>query len=185
MNLTRKDFVKKACISGACLCGFTTMLQAQTPNENEVAEPDPNQLLMQEWISTLLFNMDEQQDEKTSRSMLRKAAAAHYKHLNMDEILKPYEGDLEKFNAFIENEWGWKIDYQKEAGLLVADENKNYCVCPLVNQSKGIKSGVLCYCSEGFAELMFSKVIGKKVETKVLTSVLRGNDHCRYEIRTT
>ena len=183
MNLTRKNFVKKACLSGACLCGFTTMLQAQTSNENEFAEPDPNQLLMQEWISTLLFNMDDQQDEEASRSILKTAAKAHYEHLQMDNILKPYEGNLEEFNAFIENKLKWKIDYQKEAGVLITNENKPSCVCPLVNKEKGVKSDILCYCSEGFAELMFSKVVGKKVETKVITSILRGDDHCSYEIR--
>lgn len=185
MNLTRKDFFKKTCLTGACFCGFfsvaTSVSNAQETSTN--AEPDPNQLFMQEWISTLLYNMDEQQDEKKSRSIMRKAAATHYSHLNMDDFLKPYEGKLDKFNAFIEKEWGWKIDYQKESGKLVADENKNYCVCPLVNQSKGVKSGILCYCSEGFAELMFSKVAQKEVKTKVITSVLRGDDHCRYEIK--
>ena len=91
-------------------------------------------------------------------------------------------GDIEKFNQFIEEKWGWKIDYQKEKGILLADENKNYCVCPMVNQEKGVKSTIYCYCSEGFAEQMFSVVVGHQVKAKVISSVLRGDERCIYEI---
>jgi len=146
-------------------------------------QTDPDKLLMQDWISTLLSNLSDRTDEEQCRKMMKQCAISHYEHLQMDSFLKPYEGDLKKFNKFIKEKWGWKVDYQKEAGILIADENKNYCICPMVNQEKGVKSSVLCYCSEGFAELMFSKVVGYPVKAKIISSIHRGNDRCRYEIK--
>ena len=182
MTTNRRNFIGKSCLAGACICGFTSMVQAGSQTQNDKPSPDPNKLLMQDWISNLLLNIDNQEDEVTCRKIMKGCAISHFTHLNMDNFLKPYEGNLEKFNAFIEKEWGWKIDYQKDKGILVADENKNYCVCPMINQQVGIKSSIHCFCSEGFAELMYSKVVGHSVKAEVISSIHRGNPSCKYQI---
>jgi predicted hydrocarbon binding protein len=64
----------------------------------------------------------------------------------------------------------------------IADENKTKCVCPMVNKEKGVRSSILCYCSEGFAEKMFSTVVGHPVKAKVISSIHRGNNRCKYQI---
>lgn len=183
MTTNRRNFIGKACLAGACFCGFTNLVQAAGTNQDETVSPDPNKILMQDWIATLLLNIDNQEDEATCRKIMKQCAISHYNHLKMDDFLKPYEENLEKFNSFIEKEWGWKIDYQKGSGILVADENKGYCVCPMINQQTGVKSPIHCFCSEGFAELMFSKVVGHPVTAKVISSIHRGNDRCKYEIK--
>ena len=183
MTTNRRNFIGKACLTGACFCGFTSIAQAGGRQQNNDTAPDPNKLLMQDWIATLLLNIDDQEDEAACRKIMKGCAISHYNHLKMDDFLKPYEGNLEKFNSFIEEEWGWKIDYRKDKGILLADENKSYCVCPMINQKVGIKSPIHCFCSEGFAELMFSKVVGRSVKATVISSIHRGNDRCKYEIR--
>jgi hypothetical protein len=100
----------------------------------------------------------------------------------MDELLQPYIGDLESFHSFIEKKWGWKVDYRKEENYLVADENKNYCVCPMADANRKDQLPILCYCSEGFAELMFSKVAGCPVQATVISSIRRGGKTCKYKI---
>lgn len=180
MATNRRNFLKKACVAGGCFCGFTALsenLQAGTQ------ENDGQKKLMQEWISTLMFSLDEQPDDKLSQIIMKRCAVAHYTDLKMDEVLQPYENDLPKFIRFLEDSWSWKVDFDTEKGIIYADENKNFCVCPMVNQQKGVKSGVLCYCSEGFAELMFSKVAGHPVEATVVSSIHRGNDRCKYQIK--
>lgn len=183
MTTNRRNFIGKACLAGACLCGFTALVGAADSKKDETVSPDPNKILMQDWMSTLLLSIDDQEDEATCRKIMKKCAISHYNHLKMDNFLKPYEGNLEKFIAFIGQEWGWKIDYQKETGVLIADENKNYCVCPMVNPEKGVKSSILCYCSEGFAERMFSTVVGHPVNARVISSVHRGDSSCKYQIK--
>lgn len=53
----------------------------------------------------------------TIRKIMNGCAISQYNHLKMDEFLKSYEGNLEKFNLFFEQEWGWSIDYQKYTGF--------------------------------------------------------------------
>ncbi|WP_159518956.1 DUF6144 family protein [Sunxiuqinia indica] len=183
MSHKRRDFIKKSCLLGGCLCGFTSLVNGAVNLSDDMADVAPNQVLMQEWVSTLLKSIDENEEQDVAQKIVKQCAISHFEHLKMDEFLKPYIGKLEKFNAFIENKWGWKIDYQKEVGILIADENKNYCVCPMVNKEKGIKSSILCYCSEGFAELMFSKVADMQVQATVISSIHRGQDRCQYEIK--
>jgi hypothetical protein len=178
----RRVFIKKACIAGACLCGFPSLLQATDATLNDTSDPDKEKGLMRDWISTLLLSIDEHVSRNECRNIMKKCAISHYEHLNMDELLLPYVGDIEKFNHFIEKEWGWKVRYQKEEGIIMANENKKTCVCPLVNSKKGVKSSILCYCSEGFAELMFSKVVGHPVQARVVSSIHRGDASCIYRI---
>lgn len=188
MALSRKDFFKKACLSSACLCGFGPMVFSATmdnrePLSSSTEEEDKRLALVQEYLGGLLLNMQENLDEDANRKAIKNLAQVHYKQLNMDEFLKPYENNLDGFMVFIEKEWGWKVTYHKETQLLIADENKSYCVCPMINQQSGIKAAALCYCSEGFAETMFSKVVGHKVNAKVISSIHRGNERCKYEIK--
>lgn len=100
----------------------------------------------------------------------------------MDDMLTDYEGKLERFIDFIEEKWGWKIEYNQVTKTLIADENKNYCVCPMVSKVKETKLPALCYCSEGFAEKMFSKVVGQPVTANVISSIQRGDKSCKYKI---
>ena len=186
MTLTRKDFFKQACLAGACFCGFTSLGLKASASGTVAAEaqPDDKKLkFIQDWISTLLLNIDENAGDEECRKIMKPCAMAHYNFLEMDTILAPYKGDIEKFNAFISEEWGWKVDYDKANGIIMADENKSYCVCPMVNKEKGVRSSILCFCSEGFAEKMFSTVAGHPVKARVISSIHKGNDRCKYEIR--
>lgn len=178
----RRVFIKKACMAGACLCGFPSILQAADVTSTGSSGSDKEKGLMQDWISTLLLSIDEHASRDECRNIMKKCAISHYEHLNMDELLLPYVGDIEKFTLFIEKEWGWKVSYQKEAGVIIANENKKACVCPLVNPKKGVKSSILCYCSEGFSELMFSKVVGHPVKASIVSSIHRGDGSCIYKI---
>lgn len=179
----RRAFIKKVtCLTGACLCGFTSLVPTVSAADSKPSDPNPNEALMQDWISNLLLSIDEKADPATHRSILKACAASHYEQLKMDDFLQPYIGKLEAFNQFLEKEWGWKVQYQKELGRIVADENKSACVCPMVNKAKGVRSSILCYCSEGFAERMFSKVVGHPVKAEVLRSIHRGAKTCAYQI---
>ena len=178
-GINRKAFLRTACLAGSCFCGFV-------PNAYSSANEgsgDENIKLMQDWISNLLLSMDDNTTEEDCRKMMKPCAIAHYNSLGMDKVLAPYIGDIKGFNDFISNKWGWIIDYDSSTGILTANENKSYCVCPLVNQNDRNKLPVLCYCSEGFAEKMFSEVVGYPVAARVVASVQRGDKHCIYEIR--
>ncbi|MFB6320446.1 DUF6144 family protein [Saccharicrinis sp. FJH54] len=178
--MDRKSFVKSTCFAGACFCGFST-ISAFTDNSASENQ-DKDKPLYQQWLSNLLSDLNRDIDEETLRKIVKKSAEAHYISLNMDALLADYVGDLDKFNAYIESAWGWKIDYDKTTKVLIADENKTYCVCPVLEHNKEVNTSAICYCSEGFAEKMFSVVTGAAVHAKVISSVRKGDKTCKYKI---
>ncbi len=133
------------------------------------------------WLNQLLDNIGELPDESRAVT-IKRCCTAHYNALNMDEIIGKYAGDINGFIKFLESEWNWKVRVNEETKTIYADENKSCCVCPVVELSK-TDSSVMCSCSEGFAEIMFSKVLQQDVSAKVIKSVLRGDSSCLYEIR--
>lgn len=185
MKINRKAFLKKVCISGTCMCGFSSIALSENQNMNPESSgetQDNNQMLIHEWISNLLANLNREMDNERIMNILKNCSIVHYNNLKMDTILSPYIGDLDKFICFLEEKWGWIIDYNKTTKTLIADENKNYCVCPIINKKEGINTSAICYCSEGFAEKMFSTVSGVSASAKVIASIRKGDDRCKYKI---
>lgn len=135
------------------------------------------------YLEHLLKALDHLSQEQLSDTM-RQCSECHYTALAMDEVLSEYVENIEGFLVFLTKQWGWKISYDIEMGIIIADENKPECVCPIVAAAKDRKiSPNLCFCSEGFAARMFSKVCGYEVKTKIAASILRGDAHCVYEIQ--
>lgn len=186
MKTNRRKFIETACLTGACFCGFGSLAFSAKKNTGLVSattdEEDKRLTLVQEYLGSLLLNMQENLSEEENRAAIKKLSRLHYAQLNMDEFLKPYENNLDGFIGFIEKEWGWKISFDQSKQTILADENKSNCVCPMINHKTGIKPGAICYCSEGFSELMFSKVAGHPVKATVVSSIHRGDPSCKYLI---
>lgn len=179
--MDRKKFLSGACLAGACFCGFGA-LPAMANNASSASVQDNTKQLTQEWLSTLLSNLNGHVDEEVLRGVLKKSAIVHYQNLNMDAMLAEYVGNLGKFIQFLEKEWGWKIDYYPTTKVLIADENKDHCVCPIVAHKIGMDTSAICFCSEGFAEKMFSTVAGFPVKARVISSVRKGDKTCKYQV---
>lgn len=183
MTVNRKDFLKKVCFSGACLCGFGSIAFSKEVDDSNKDKMQTQKLsLLQDWIASILLNVNDELDKGSARKLIKKTAGVHFENLKMDTLLAEYKGDLDKFTVFLREKWGWKVDYDKEKRILIADENKNYCVCPIAVHKKDKDSSAICYCSEGFAEKMFSLVSGVQVQAEVIASVRRGDTSCKYKI---
>jgi predicted hydrocarbon binding protein len=185
MSVNRKEFIQKACIAGACICGFGSIAIANEVSNSNIPSntlQDTNPTLQQEWIANRLKNIDSELKPEQVRKIVKSMATVHYTSLKMDEMLSKYIGDIEGFIQFISEKWGWKVNYDKDTKTIIADENKSYCVCPMVNQKAEIRPSLICYCSEGFAEKMFSTVNGSPVKATVISSIIRGDKCCKYKI---
>ncbi|HPB06257.1 MAG TPA: hypothetical protein PKX60_08455 [Prolixibacteraceae bacterium] len=183
MTVNRKDFLKKVCFSGACLCGFGSIaFSKEVDDSNEDKMQTQKLSLLQDWIASILLNVNDELDKGSARKLIKKTAGVHFENLKMDTLLAEYKGDLDKFTVFLREKSGWKVDYDKEKRILIADENKNYCVCPIAVHSKEKDSSAMCYCSEGFAEKMFSLVSGKQAQAEVIASIRKGDTSCKYKI---
>lgn len=144
-------------------------------------QKDPMEMLPYRFIENMMDAVGKTVDEKQAAQILRGCSCAHYRLLDVDSMISEYAGRLKDFIDFIESKWGWKIYYDAQNGIIEADENKPFCVCPLVRNG-GIKNPLLCHCSEGFAKKMFSLVTGKPVSTEIAKSILRGDSSCVYRI---
>lgn len=185
MPVNRKEFLKKACLAGACMCGFglpAVALGNQADQVQHEDSSDKENIFVQNWIANLLNNLDADSENIDLKSVIKKNAEIHFDNLKMNEMLKEYLGKPDEFIAFISEKWGWKVDYDKTAKTITANENKSYCVCPVMKQLNATKTGVICNCSEGFAEKMFSAVFGSPVRATVVSSVLKGDQNCIYKI---
>nr|WP_321451632.1 hypothetical protein [uncultured Carboxylicivirga sp.] len=178
--MDRKDFFKRACLTSACFCGFGIASSVVSASNISYKE---EYSIQNEWLADLLSNLDSGIDKHTLRSIIKKSSEIHYQQLRMDEFLSPYVGDLDAFIKFIEQKWGWKITYDRNKGVLIADENKPNCVCPVLPLMRENKASAICFCSEGFAEKMFSFVANKPVYAEVKSSVRRGDSTCVYQIK--
>jgi hypothetical protein len=171
--------MKRSCLLGLCGIGASSGLVA-ADTASGTGQPQPESLHSR-WISSLLLGLKDENPE-TARRIIKNRGEAHFNDLNLREKLAPYVGKLDSFHAFLRDDWGWIIDFDKNAGIVNADENKRDCVCPLIQNKKAEGLGMLCYCSEGIAERMFSYVAGKSVKAEVVQSILRGAQSCRYKI---
>jgi len=181
MSLNRKEFLKTLCLSGACI-GCLSARGESVQADELLNDGDQKQPLHQAWLGILLSAMSADVDHEKARYLMKRCSSAHFDDLKMNELLSPYKGKTDAFIRFLEDEWGWIINFDETSNVLIADENKDICVCPVSGYEKGVDSSVLCYCSEGFAERMFSIVWGKPVSARVVSSIRRGDERCCYEV---
>jgi hypothetical protein len=162
MEDTRRSVLKRACFCGISACGVAAGACSQAvANETPKPQPAPRDPMPYKWISALLPSIDANTDREHARTIMKGCAQSHFDHLEMGKTLARFTGKLDDFLAFLKGEWGWIIEHRKEEGIILIDENKAVCVCPLIQKDIAMKSGSLCYCSEGFAERMFSLVVGR------------------------
>jgi hypothetical protein len=121
--LNRKDFFKQACLTGACLCGFGQFATAKELTKTN--EPDSDQIFLQDWLASLLKNMEEINPEEIS-GIIKKNGLFHYNVLKLDSTLSEFGNDIQKFTNFLETQWGWKITCNMDEKTIIADENKNF-----------------------------------------------------------
>lgn len=176
---TRRSFIRSACAASLGACALAGAAPAPAVATRPAAEPDD---LPRSWIAALLPALAAGGRDEARRA-LHEAASAHFEALDMPAVLDRFQGDLPAFLKFLREDWGWLVEHDPDEGVVLADENKDVCVCPLVAGRRDPDLAVLCYCSEGFAERMFSHVTGAPARAEVTSSILRGNDRCRYRVR--
>ena len=136
-----------------------------------------------QWLDSLLAAIDQNVPSDQKGRLFDNCALAHFRAVNMEEIVARYSGDLPAFLQFLSETWHWVITYDPIAQRITADENKATCVCPLVQAGLVKNAPGLCTCSERFAERMFGAVLHQPVSAKVERSIQRGDASCVYAIQ--
>ena len=115
------------------------------------------------------------------RGCLTHCAVFHYESGGVASAVSRFRGNLQGFLAFTESEYGWKNLWDQKAHLLLIDENKSSCACPLARFEEDLPE-CLCECSVLFFCRIFSDLLCREVSARVVRSCLRGDPSCVYEI---
>ncbi|MBN1261625.1 MAG: GyrI-like domain-containing protein [Anaerolineae bacterium] len=103
--------------------------------------------------------------------------------------------------AFMDRDPGWPEGACREGNILYSSKNprdpaghekaetpeekrRAYCYCPLVRDhlDEGMPA-LFCYCGAGWFRQQWESALGKPVAVEIVTSVLKGDDVCRFAIR--
>lgn len=137
------------------------------------------------WTMKLINSLEDKCDAHTCRKLMNSCGEFHYDCKNMDEQLKKFENDLEGFIGFVNREWNWIVDYDPVRQVVTVNENEPDCVCPVVLRARAAGQRIntqICHCSEGYVKKLFSKVLGRPVQSRVVQSVLKGDRSCVYQV---
>ncbi|MDE6560238.1 MAG: hypothetical protein K2K75_02530 [Muribaculaceae bacterium] len=181
----RRGFIK-GCAGLACVCWFGSVFDFTAKGSEVDKKPEINrdEAFALQWITELLDSLDQNNlSEAQLRSIVKSTSQAHHDLLAVPEMVKPYIGKPTEFIEFLQNAWGWIVKDDTTSRMLIVDENKPMCVCPLLKNNSDKLFPALCYCSEGFAEKMFSYVYQHPVEVTVAASVQRGDPSCIYHVK--
>jgi hypothetical protein len=146
-----------------------------------MSEDIVGQRIIDSWLRLFVNETVNEERALDVDQTMKKCHGAHFDAIGMGGILEKYIGSMDSFINFLEKEWNWKVTYDKEKKTIMADENKEKCICPLVKEGV-ITSRKICSCSEGFAERMFSLVLQKEVRAEVVRSYIRDEESCIYKI---
>lgn len=116
-----------------------------------------------EWLKHLLKGLESNCGQDC---LFENCANFHYQVNQMESALEPFVGDLEGFISFLTETYDWKITCSDDGKTIYADENKDFCVCPVAEKLKGDVPPLLCNCSALYAKKCSQKYARKKCRQK-------------------
>ncbi len=172
--MNRKEFVSALAVLGAapvCACAADD-------------KPSPEALaaekFKQQWLITLLANLDSQLDEPARRKLMEANGRACAQRGSLGALRGAAEGSLDKLVAAMGKILGTD-NVRREGSTVHLRYSK--CYCPLVGGGPERLSDTWCNCSRGWAMAIFEAVTGRPVSVELVNSIRRGAADCRFVIR--
>jgi len=182
--MKRKEFFKKTVQLG--LAAGSMMLvkgrtaKAQSAEKKETQEPKSRQQrFKEEWLKSLLKQMDEQFDEKT-RVKLMEACGRDCARRGAIRMAEACKGDVGKLVESLAKYLG-KENSRMEGNVVHLAYSK--CLCELVADGPERLSDTYCFCSKGWVLEMFETAAQKPVKVELLQTIKRGAPSCKFIIK--
>ena len=180
--MDRKDFFKNICKYSACGCAGMMLFSPANLLANgdapEEKKEDGRIGFMQNRIAKLIECMNSELDKETLTALLENMGR-HCAKENSENYVK-FKGDLNGYLKSIEK-WVEKAEHDEEKGIVkLIGKKNNSCFCPFVDISKMPKE--FCNCTKGWNKETYEAIIGKKVDVKIDTTVLWGDERCGFTI---
>jgi predicted hydrocarbon binding protein len=181
--MNRKEFIRKACQVG--VASGATLLIAESDRCCALASGQEEQSVSkkekftQDWIRTLMNNMDTQLDEGARVKLMELSGRACARQGAVNAV-KACKGDLEKFLVTM-RKWVGADNVRRDGSKVFLTYSK--CLCPQVQSGSEKLSDTYCNCSRGWVKEMYETVLGTPVDVQLTESIKRGGEACRFIIR--
>ena len=200
-QMNRKQFLAastKLC-AGTCFCtmmGGAGTLNADdnTPGKETKVEAPRSQKRIEfaeKWVTRFMDVLDNNVDDATFNKIMEDNGRRCF-HNRLEETgQKIPTMTLEEFTVWVkENDRdgmfrieGNTVYFQvKKSARTGKYVRPGQCVCQFAESRPEGLSPRYCHCSIGYVREWFSQKISKPVEVELLTSVLRGDDWCKFKI---
>jgi len=138
-----------------------------------------NEKFKQNWISSLMENLDRHLDEDTRIKLMESCGRSCARHESI-RMAESCRGDVESLVSRL-----GKIIGEQNATVKGDTVHLQYdkCYCPLVAKGPEILSDTWCNCSRGWVLEMFETAAEKSVKVELLQSIKRGDPCCRFVVR--
>jgi hypothetical protein len=184
--MKRNDFIKSA--AGACLaCAGGSFMGGQEPklqadkSEQERRAREFEKRFKEEYVRTLMENMEKRLDEKTRVELMNECGRACARRGGLYKMALDSRGDIKKFvqtsaerlgkdNVFFQDETTVHWSYPR-------------CYCELVAEGPARLPDTYCHCSVGWVLEMFETVLKKPVKVDLIQSIKRGGSSCVFKVR--
>ncbi len=147
-------------------------------NEKEFARA-----LLENWVETLIGNLDIFMDEESKIQALEKcgrACASHHGEIEKIQEIKSQGKNVKEILEKMNEMKMWCGNWLKKGDIIFSVCQR--CGCPLV-LSKLIKlSPTFCYCSQGWVKSVFEVILEKPVHVILKKAIGRGDDVCHFII---
>ncbi|MDC0584487.1 hypothetical protein OAO55_02025 [Bacteroidales bacterium] len=176
--MDRKKFLKNVCSTGACACIATSLMPINTANASSTTNTNWKDKFIQSRYAKLIELLDDNLDEAVKNKIIIELG----RECGRKTYDQKYTHNIELFIEEIAAKWGDKITFDKDKGIIhMESKQRQKCVCPLIDSSKISKS--ICQCSLGWQMQTYETIMGKKVEARIVESVIYGGNKCAFEIK--
>jgi predicted hydrocarbon binding protein len=181
--MNRKEFIKTACQAGVASGAALLIAESNGGGAVSSAQEEPTmskkEKFVQDWVKTLVGNMDRQLDEGTRVRLMELSgrACARQGAINTATACK---GNLDKFLVAMKK-WIGEDNVRRDGNKIHLVYSK--CLCPLVQSGAEKLSDTYCNCSRGWLKEMYETVLGKPVDVQLTESIKRGGKACRFIVR--
>ncbi len=134
---------------------------------------------MEHWIQELLVSLDEHVDDAAKQKILEKCGPkCPFSHMPNEKLLELRDQSCDEKDFLEKLSNSWHLKMENDTYFVVFDQ----CYCPLVNNDIHNSSDTMCFCTLGSLKHKFKISLGRDIEIKMLKTVLRGDDECRFEV---
>jgi len=178
--MNRKEFCRR--IGGGALagCAGCALNGQETAADKEKQAREAERKFHDDWLQTLMENLEAVVDEKTRVTLMEKCGRACAKRGGFFRLADSHKGDVRKFVAAVAEKMG--SDFARIEGDTVHWTYPR-CFCEMAASGPATLPAVYCQCSVGWVKEIFDLVAGKPVQVELLQSVKRGAPSCKFLIR--